>query len=112
MEGNHCYQPQSGCETTGLIRPVTEYDHSQGCSVTGGYVYRGENYPNLRGVYLFGDFCSGNIWGLRQTSSGEWDAALLLNSGLSISSFGQDVKGELYVTDYRDGSVHRLIALR
>jgi glucose/arabinose dehydrogenase len=112
MEANHCYQPQSGCETTGLIRPVAEYDHSQGCSITGGYVYRGENYPNLRGVYLFGDFCSGNIWGLRQTSSGEWDKALLLDSGLAISSFGQDVQGELYVTDYRDGSVHRLIALR
>jgi glucose/arabinose dehydrogenase len=112
MEANHCFQPQNDCETTGLIRPVVEYDHSQGCSVTGGYVYRGENYPNLQGVYLFGDFCSGNIWGLRQTSSGEWEMALLLDSGLAISSFGQDAQGELYIADYRDGTVHRLLALR
>ena len=64
MEGNHCYNPSTGCDTSGKNMPIATYGHSQGCSVTGGYVYRGTAYPDLRGVYLFGDFCSGRIWGI------------------------------------------------
>jgi glucose/arabinose dehydrogenase len=110
MEGNHCYQPSSGCNTSGLVLPAAEYDHSQGCSITGGYVYRGTRYPELSGVYFFGDYCSGNLWGLRQEASSQWQTALLQNSGLSISSFGQDAAGELYVLDYGDGTIYRLVA--
>ena len=94
----------------GLIRPVFEYDHSQGCSITGGYVYRGARYPALTGVYFLGDFCSGRVWGLRRTPEGEWESALLLETDLSISAFGQDAAGELYVLDYRAGTIYRLFA--
>jgi glucose/arabinose dehydrogenase len=110
MEGSHCFEPSEGCDTTGLIPPVAEYDHSFGCSVTGGYVYRGDHYPELRGTYFYGDFCSGNLWGLRRGSDGAWQNELLLQSGLSISSFGEDAAGELYVLDYRDGTVYRLVS--
>jgi glucose/arabinose dehydrogenase len=110
MEASHCFEPPAGCDTSGLVLPVAEYDHAQGCSITGGYVYQGTHYPQMAGVYFFGDFCSGNIWGLRQESSGEWRMALLLNTGVSISSFGEDVAGEIYVVGYRDGIIYHLIA--
>ncbi len=110
MEASHCFEPPAGCDTSGLVLPVAEYDHTQGCSITGGYVYRGTRYPQIAGVYFFGDFCSGNIWGLRQESSGEWKLALLLNTGVSISSFGEDSAGEIYVVGYRDGIIYRLVA--
>jgi glucose/arabinose dehydrogenase len=112
MEGNHCFEPSSGCNTSGLVLPVTEYDHGQGCSITGGYVYRGTRYPELNGIYFFGDYCSGNLWGLRQNASGQWQTALLQNSGLTISSFGQDAAGELYILDYGEGTIYRLAAAR
>lgn len=111
MESTHCFEPQQGCEQAGLILPVAEYDHGFGCSVTGGYVYRGTHYPMLTGVYFFGDFCSGRIWGLRQRSSGEWSMALLLDSDVAISSFGEDAAGEIYVIGYGDGTIYQLIAL-
>ncbi|GAB4541033.1 MAG: PQQ-dependent sugar dehydrogenase [Anaerolineae bacterium] len=110
MEGNHCFEPASGCDTEGLVLPVAEYDHSQGCSITGGYVYRGTRYPQLTGIYFFGDFCSGNIWGVRQKASGEWETARLLNTGLNIASFGEDADGEIYVVDYREGVIYHLVA--
>jgi len=69
--------------------------------VTGGYVYRGTRFPTLTGVYLYGDFCSGKIWGLRRESDGSWSQAELLQSGISISSFGQDEAGELYVLNHK-----------
>ncbi|MEJ2559559.1 MAG: PQQ-dependent sugar dehydrogenase, partial [Anaerolineae bacterium] len=110
MEASHCFEPSAGCDTSGLVLPVTEYDHAQGCSITGGYVYRGTRYPQMAGVYFFSDFCSGNIWGLRQELSGEWKMALLLNTGMSISSFGTDSAGEIYVVGYRDGIIYHLFA--
>jgi glucose/arabinose dehydrogenase len=110
MEANHCFEPPVGCDTSGLVLPVAEYDHTQGCSITGGYVYRGTRYPQMAGVYFFSDFCSGNIWGLRRESSGEWKMALLLNTGVGISSFGEDAAGEIYVVGYRDGIIYHLVA--
>ena len=110
MEASHCFEPPAGCDTSGLVLPVAEYDHTQGCSITGGYIYRGTRYPQMAGVYFFGDFCSGNIWGLRQESSGEWKMALLLNTGVSISSFGEDATGEIYVVGYSDGIIYHLVA--
>lgn len=110
MEAGHCFEPQTGCDSSGLVLPVGEYDHTQGCSITGGYVYRGTRYPHLAGVYFFGDFCSGNIWGLRQAATGEWEMALLLSTGLNISSFGEDLAGEIYVVGYRDGIIYHLVA--
>jgi glucose/arabinose dehydrogenase len=110
MEGNHCFEPARDCDSRGLTLPVVEYDHQPDCSITGGYVYRGERYPKMTGVYLFGDFCSGRIRGLRQMPSGKWEMASLLDSDVSISSFGEDAAGEIYIMGYSDGVIYRLIA--
>ncbi len=107
MEGMHCFNPPSGCNMAGLVLPIAEYDHSEGIAVIGGYVYRGIAIPQLVGTYLFGDFGSGRIWGLQETSPNTWTRALLLSTGLNISSFGQDQAGELYVVDY-SGTIFRL----
>ncbi len=102
MEGLHCYEAEE-CDTGGLTLPVAEYDHSEGCSITGGYVYRGEAYPTLRGIYFFGDFCSGIIWGMVRDERGDWRVARLLDTDLMISAFGEDETGELYVVDISSG---------
>ncbi|RMG91767.1 MAG: glucose dehydrogenase [Chloroflexi bacterium] len=96
LEGSHCFI-QANCATIGLELPIFEYDHSEGCSITGGYVYRGQQFPALWGNYFVADFCSGNIWAVTQTETGNWSARKVLESGLRISSFGEDVNGELYV---------------
>lgn len=85
---------------TPVTFPVAEYaTRQEGCSVTGGYVYRGRRIPVLWGIYIFGDFCSGRIWGLRRTG-GAWKMGRLLDTEARISSFGEDEEGELYVVDY------------
>ena len=105
LEGTLCYQPRQGCERTGLELPRTQYRHIGGrCSVTGGYVYRGQEIPALRATYLFADYCSGEIFGLRAGRR-----SVLLDTGLSISSFGEDEAGELYVADRRGGAIYRLV---
>lgn len=108
MEGTHCFPETAACERAGLEIPVVDYAHAgNGCSITGGYVYRGSASPALAGVYLYGDYCSGKIWGLAREGNG-WRSALLLESGLNISSFGEDEAGELYVVDLR-GGVYRVV---
>jgi glucose/arabinose dehydrogenase len=97
LEGTH---PFEGIPPAGLISPVFEYDHSQGCSVTGGYIYRGNLLPELNGIYLFGDYCSGNIWGLLRTDQGTWQAELLFRVTGNITSFGDDEAGEIYLAAY------------
>jgi hypothetical protein len=92
-----------------MIDPIGEYDHDQGCSVTGGYIYRGAAFPSLQGLYIFGDYCSGTIWSLQRDASGTWEQRKLLDSALSISSFGEDEAGELYVTDL-GGDIYRVMA--
>jgi len=91
-----------------LTDPVFEYDHGQGCSVTGGYVYRGQNLPEFNGIYLFGDYCSGIIWGMLRGADGKWQTELLFQMSASISSFGQDSRGELYMLDLAGGSIYYL----
>jgi len=100
MEGSHCYSPPSGCEFPSLTLPVAEYGHSPGvnCSVTGGFVYRGKSYAGLWGIYFYGDFCSGRIWGLRRTDSG-WETQQLLDTMSGITTFGEDEAGEIYMAD-------------
>ena len=109
MEGSLCFLAPGLCSPAGLTLPVAEYDHTLGnCSVTGGYVYRGSTL-SLRGTYLYGDFCSGRIWGLRRNGV-TWENLLLLDSTLQISTFGEDEAGELYVADYATGTVFRISA--
>ena len=104
-EGTSCYV-DAACDTTGLTLPVLEYTHEFGCSVTGGYVYRGEQFPDLTGTYLFADYCSGLLWGGGQDAAGAWVMSAPIETGLSISSFGEDVAGEVYLTDLSGGGVY------
>lgn len=99
MEANHCFKPTTGCNETGLTMPIFEYDHSGEAGIIGGYVYRGSKITGLQGSYVFGDLSSGHIWALTETSPGNWSRTLLISSGKSITSFGQDQDGELYVLD-------------
>jgi len=108
MEGLHCFQ-RDDCSSAGLQLPVAEYDHSQGCSITGGYVYRGTATPSLRGVYLYGDYCSGRIWALSRDAQDSWVSHPLLDTGLNISSFGEDEAGEIYLLDLKGGTAYRLV---
>ena len=104
LEGNH---PYKGSGQPGLVAPVAEYSHSEGgCSVSGGYVYRGQSLPEWQGIYLYGDFCTGIIWGLIRTG-GTWQSQLLFDTSLSISSFGVDEAGELYIANLQ-GMILRL----
>ncbi len=111
MEGTLCFKPKTGCNKTGLELPLVEYPRSQGTSITGGYVYRGKAIPELQGVYVYGDFGSGKIWGLtyNQTTRKVEKNELLLNTRLPIASFGEDANGELYVVGYQ-GILYRIVA--
>ena len=84
-----------------------EYGREGGCSVTGGYVYRGNRLPSLTGTYVFGDFCSGKIWGMRYDGTSVTYNLLLADTGLNITSFGQDLEGEIYILSRNDG-IYRL----
>ena len=108
MEGSQCYSPATSCNQSDLTLPVAEYDHSQGCSVTGGYVYRGEQITSLQGYYIYGDYCSGNIWALAYDGSVVTENLLLVDSELSITSFGEDLAGNLYILD-RQGGIYTLV---
>jgi glucose/arabinose dehydrogenase len=107
MEGRHCYNPAINCNPTGLKLPIVEYSHAIGCSITGGYRYRGQNIPSLAGYYLYGDFCSGQIFRAKPIP-GRWTTSLLMNTNLSISTFGQDNAGELYVGNL-GGGVYKIV---
>jgi glucose/arabinose dehydrogenase len=109
MEGPDCFEPASGCDESGLTMPVAVYGHGEGCSVTGGFVYRGSRRPELRRAYLYADYCSGRLWGL-DAERADARPAVLLETGRSISSFGQDEAGELYVTDHAGGEVLLVVA--
>ena len=106
MEGNHCFS-DSNCDSSGLLLPVGEYGHEAGnCSVTGGYVYRGGAVPEMNGNYVFADYCSGSIWRLYQSPDGTWSQAQIADTDLFISSFGEDISGELYLLDLIGGAVY------
>lgn len=110
MEGLHCFEEdacEAEAEAQDLTLPVVEYGHDLGNSVTGGFVYRGDANPVLRGVYLFADFGSGLVWGLGRDADGDWARVTPIESGLNISSFGEDASGELYVTAF-DGTLYRM----
>jgi glucose/arabinose dehydrogenase len=105
MEGTACYGAET-CDQTGRALPVAEYSHDQGCSVVGGYDYRGTASPALHGVYLFADYCSGLLWGLGRDRSGAWTMSQPIETGLNVSSFGEDAAGELYVVSLDGGLYH------
>ena len=110
------------CNNPGFTPPVFEYDHGQGCSITGGYVYRGSAVPELKpatppaigqlfsGTYVYGDLCSGTIWRLSAGAAGAVSNAVLLASGLFITAFGEDENGELYVADLISRKIYRFVS--
>jgi glucose/arabinose dehydrogenase len=106
LEGSHCFQSDT-CDKEGLELPIFEYSHNQGCSVTGGYVYRGEAYPELNGNYFLSDYCSGAIWSLYPDGEGGWQSNQVYTGAGNISTFGEDVNGELYVLGHL-GTVSRI----
>lgn len=112
FEGDECFRSDNDCAAlTDAVAPVGTYGHDEGCSVTGGMVYRGRALRHLEGVYIFGDYCSGTIWGLRQDDSAEtgWARDVILESGELIASFGVDDDGEMYVLVF-GGPILKLIA--
>ena len=108
-EGLHCYPPGAACSFAGLTSPAIEYPSELGCSVTGGYRYRGNRSAGLSGKYVYGDWCSGRIWAASEIG-GHWQPAMIADTDLAIVSFGEDDAGELYVVDY-NGSVFELTML-
>jgi len=103
MEGNHCFNPSSGCDKTGLKMPIAEYDHETGISICGGYMYRGDSYPSLHGYYFYGDW-SGKLFALRRKSDGTWqefkvDVNQSASNNISgkLNSMGEDENGDVYL---------------
>ncbi len=107
-EGLHPYDGYSAQGAT-LVDPIWEYDHSQGCSITGGFVYRGETLPEFSGIYLASDFCKGTIWGLLRGANGTWQSRVLWTDQGNLTSFGQDRSGELYYLNQYNGGLYRLV---
>jgi glucose/arabinose dehydrogenase len=111
-EGSSCFNeenagiPLETCDREGLTGPVLEYPRSEGQSVTGGYVYRGEAIPSLNGFYVFGDYASGTIWGAAAQEGGGYASTELLEAGFPVVTFGEDEAGELYVADF-GGTLYR-----
>lgn len=92
------------------VLPFAEFNHALGCSVTGGYVYRGEAIPDLEAVYLFSDYCSGRVWASYRDSNMQWNTTEFLQTGFQVSSFGEDENGEVYIIDYGSGTIYRIDA--
>jgi glucose/arabinose dehydrogenase len=107
-EGMHSYQDQPPANAS-FTFPVAEYVHDYGCSVTGGYVYRGSALPEFRGVYLYGDYCTGTVWGLIHSGADAWQTQDLFATGATITTFGEDEGGEIYLIDYNSGTLDRLV---
>jgi glucose/arabinose dehydrogenase len=114
LEATHCFHddPPGICDEFlegGSTLPILEYHHSVGCAVAGGYRYRGQLHPQLQGIYFYGDFCSGRIWGALE-DNGNWVSQELLATGFNITTFGEDETGELYVVDYANpGTLYRIV---
>ncbi|HYS61388.1 MAG TPA: PQQ-dependent sugar dehydrogenase [Gemmatimonadales bacterium] len=109
MEGAHCYRPNP-CSSTGLVLPVIEYDHSEGCSIIGGFVYRGSRWPSLAGQYFYSDYCSGWLRSFAYANgavTGRTSWTLDVSLG-NVTSFGEDAAGELYVLS-AGGSIYRIV---
>lgn len=116
-EGAHCYNPATGCQTAGLIDPVVEYPRSgaatdmTGNSTTGGFVYRGSTIPTLVGEFVFGDYGSGKIATVESDGLGGFTARLLVDTNISLASFGQLADGEIYALDIGSGQIHKLVPM-
>jgi glucose/arabinose dehydrogenase len=109
MEGTDCFDPATDCNDGTLTLPILEYDHSVGCSITGGYRYRGTGNQDLFGFYLYADFCTGLIWGATEDGDGGWKVRELLDTDFRITTFGEDETGEIYVADFLSGTIYQIV---
>ncbi len=108
LEGAHCFNPATHCTPPSRYSPpVAEYSHSLGCSVTGGFVYRGATYGLMQGMYFYADYCSGRIWGLKNDGVG-WQTQELKDTPYTISTFGEDEAGNLYLASYGGGQIYMM----
>jgi glucose/arabinose dehydrogenase len=113
-EAAHCFRPEKKCQTKGLTEPIYEYSHREGNSITGGYVYLGQNIPALKGKYVFGDFVQGKIWALDLPGknaglTGNVKAYTLGKWNILISTFGRDASGEIYLADFQAGNILQIV---
>ena len=112
FEGNRCFGWNIfPCSADGFTLPVAEFNHTKGCVIVGGAVYRGTKYPQLQGTILYADFCNGKIWGLKRPeldSPDRWQNSLLYNAQVPISSIGEDEEGNVYITGYADGVLYEI----
>ncbi len=110
-EAGEPFNPKDNAANERLIDPIHEYEHGEdGNSITGGHVYRGKAAPALRGKYIYGDFGSGRLWALTYTGGDNAQNQLLINRAGSISAFGEDANHELYICDYGDGRILKLVS--
>jgi hypothetical protein len=107
LEGSECFSPRLSCDDAGTTPPVWEYSADEGCSIIGGYVYRGREIPSLSGAYVFGDYCAGKIWAILYDGERVTESVLLADTDLRITSFGEDREGGLYVLSQKSG-IYRL----
>lgn len=113
MEGNQCFNPAENCELPGMKRPIHVYDHSEdkgGLSITGGYVYRGKQFPAMNGLYVFADYSSSRIWTLREEKDGTWTSQEHLRPQFYIPTFGEDEAGEIYLCNKFRGVIFQVTA--
>ncbi len=105
FEGRHCF---ASCSGVTYIPPIAEYSHGSGCSVTGGYVYRGAAQAALKGFYVFSDYCSGTLWTV-PAGAGNKTMKVVASTGLNIASFGESQAGELYLVDISGGALYQVV---
>ena len=110
LEGTLCYRPPAKCEKPGLTPPTFEYEHPEGCSVTGGYVYRGRKIPELRGSYFYADYCTGWVKSFRLGDGGrpvEHFKWINFPQEDAVASFGEDAQAEIYIV-MSSGTIYRI----
>ncbi len=108
FEADEIFKEETDLAAGQHVPPVASYSHKWGLSITGGAVYRGQRYPDLDGVYFYGDYISGNMWSLKKNDDGDYESKLVRRTGRSIASFGEDQQGELFLCSF-DGSIYRIV---
>ena len=108
-EGSRCYNPRKNCDNGNLIDPIHQYPRNEGVSISGGFVYRGVAMPLLQGKYIYADYSNGKVWALSFDGHTKTNNQLLTDEGGSVSAFGEDAEGELYVLDHSSGTIKRFV---
>ena len=107
MEGTHCFNPSTGCDMSNKVLPITEYPHTDGIAVIGGHVYKGTAIASLANKYIFADL-TGKIWSLTEAPANTWTRGDILSTGRTLTTFGEDAAGELYLVDL-NGGISKLV---